>query len=289
MTVSVPAPRRTRRVAALVLAAAAAGLATSIVRGDAARPWDSFLGDDLALAVRDVAGLWLGALVAGVSAPAIAGNHVPGLPLAALGLSWVLASWLPPDAVRHGATLGALDPARESAALVELLALAVAIAITTTACWLVDTRITFPRLFPDERDRPAGKHTSRRDLVERLIPHAIEVASLIGLTAWAVGGGEAAAWRKLAVVGAAPLAAAIAQRLRPARGTIWTALGVLAGLALAAHAAGRAVLTSDAGAFLGAGKASVPWMAGLMMALAILARNAFAARPRATSSPPRST
>lgn len=272
-----PPPSAPRRLTAALTGAVLAALALSAVRGGVPQRWGVFLRDEPGLLARDVLGFALGAVVAGVVAPLVAGDHVPGLPLRALAVSWVIASFLPPGFEGSAPSPRTFEIEGFAIGSVELLVLAAAICITTTVCWWIDTRITFPRMHPDPAARPPSKHTSRLDLVVLLVPHLLGVVAIVSLAAW---GFERAKLGKLvlpSVMTSASIASAVMQRLRPARGSIWTALGVLGGLA------GALLLThgwASNGADYGwsGGRPVLLVLAGLTTWLALVTRDAMARR-----------
>jgi len=189
------------------------------------------------LLARDVAGLLLCALAVGLFSPLIAGNHVPGLPLRALCVAWAGIGL----SVRG--TPGIVESAPEAwrlLGLAELLALAASAWVTTTTCWLVDTRITFPRLYPNRADRPPKKQMRGGDVVKRQLPHALGIALVVASVAHLVPPTPSIAPDPTLPVFILAFAAALAshtmQRLRPVGGSIWPVLGVLAGLGGAAAA-----------------------------------------------------
>ncbi len=270
-------PSGRRRALSAVAGGLAGFLACWLLRGSHPRPWGTLLHGDADLLLRDVAGFVAGAFVAGTVAPLVAGNHVPGLPLLALALSWLSSGLGPPAAEASAASRAAFERDALLVGCAELLVLAAAVGVTTTACWLVDTRITFPRIYPDPGDRPPAKHTSRRDLYVLLVPHLVCVAAIVGGGAWlaarAAPGSSASSAALVAVASVAAVAAA--QRVRPARGSIWTALGVLAGLAVAVAVVSPAVQACAELPAL-AGRPWVLLVAGLSLGSAIATRLALA-------------
>lgn len=221
-------PSPFHRAAALGLSAALGAGLTLAVRGTAIAY--GLLGHaDAAPLPATVAALLVSAAAVGVCAPLVAGNHVPGLPLRALCVAWAgIAVSLRPVS---GATTPLTYDYWRVLAVSEVLLLAVCALVTTTACWLVDTRITFPRRYPDPGTRPAAKHTTPRAVAAVLLPHALGVgiglAALYTLTAQVADPTLAIL---LVAIGTAFLARGI-QRAFPARGSIWTMVGVLAGVA----------------------------------------------------------
>lgn len=197
---------------------------------------------------RDAAGLLAGAVAVGLFAPLIAGHYISGLPLRAWCVALAGAAFMMTPAPEAETVL--TESYWRALALAELLVLGGCTLATIATCWLVDTRITFPRLYPDPTDRPNPKHTTGRHVLTHLLPHAAGVAAGVGGVNVLLPRMEDAVLRALLLAVGAAVVTTVVQRLRPARGSMWAALGVLAGLAwsLLARAPAAEGMAPEAGA-----------------------------------------